>query len=496
MKHAFGIVGLGVMGSNLALNVEEHGFPVAAWDRHWDKTEGWLADTAKGTRIAGARTLMDLVAMLERPRRVLVMVKAGEPVDQVVDELKRHLEHGDVIVDGGNSHASDTERRMTQLASAGIRFVGMGVSGGEEGARHGPSLMPGGDPACWPVLEPVLRAIAAEADSGPCVTWVGTKGAGHFAKTVHNGIEYGDMQLIAEAWDLMRNGLGMEAAEIADVFAEWNRGELRSYLVEITSRIVAFPDDQEPEGLLVDRILDEAGQKGTGRWTIQSALDLTVPVPTIAAAVDARVISAHRSVRERLAKAFPEARAKVRGAKKRIVERLRAALYASKVCSYAQGFDLLRVASVSLGYDISLAELARIWKAGCIIRARFLDDVRAAYARDAVLPSLILDPAFAKSLAKRMDDWRATVALSIELGITMPAMSASLSWFDSVRRARGTAALIQAQRDLFGAHGYERVDRPGSFHTDWTKMPERVEAPRRTATRSRKTTAKNKAKRN
>lgn len=486
MKQAFGIVGLGVMGTNLALNVEENGFPVAVWDRHWDKTQAWLAGLAKGTRIAGARTLAEMVSMLERPRRVLVMVKAGEPVDQVLAELRRHLETGDIVVDGGNSHYADTERRMTDLAPSGLRFVGMGVSGGEEGARNGASLMPGGDPASWGRLEPVLTRIAAKADTGPCVAWVGTKGSGHFAKMVHNGIEYGDMQLIAEAYDLLRHGLGVEAAEIADTFAEWNRGELESYLVEITSRIVAFPDDLEPDSgaLLVDRILDVAGQKGTGRWTIQAALDLTVPVPTLSAAVDARVISALRPVRKRVAEVFPGSRDRASGAKRKIVEEIRSALYASKICSYAQGFDLLRIASVSLGHEMSLAELARIWKAGCIIRAHFLDEVSAAYGRDPVLPSLLLDGAFARALGSRVKDWRTTVARSIELGLTTPAMAASLAYFDSLRRERGTASLLQAQRDLFGAHGYERVDRPGSFHTDWTSPPERTEAP--SAAKSRK----------
>ena len=475
MAQQFGLIGLGVMGENLALNVERNGFPVAVYNRSWDKTEAFLNGRAKGKKFVGARAIPELVRALERPRRVLLMVKAGEPVDAVLAELRPHLEGGDIVIDGGNSHFPDTDRRLAALAPTGLRFVGMGVSGGEEGALWGPSLMPGGDRTVWEHLEPILTKIAAKTDTGPCVTYIGAKSSGHFVKMVHNGIEYGDMQLIAEAYDLLRHAVGLSTEEIADVFAEWNEGELESFLIEITARIVNFhePGAKKP---LIDLIVDAAGQKGTGKWTSEAALDFGIPTPTMTTAVDARVMSANREVRAAAAKAYRSTIAPARGAKSRWIAAIRSALYASKICSYAQGFDLLRRADRELSYGLDLSELARIWKGGCIIRAVFLDRIRAAYKRNPELANLLLDSAFLGDMRKRMEEWRATVGMSIQSGITAPAMSASLAYFDSLRRARLPANLSQAQRDFFGAHTYERTDKPGSFHADWTAA-QAVEAP-------------------
>ena len=467
MGQSLGLVGVGVMGGSLALNFESHGVPVALYDRKPEKTEAFVQTRGKGTRMIAARSLGELAASLERPRCVLLMVTAGPAVDAVLEQLSPHLEAGDIVVDGGNSNHADTDRRIEALAPSGIRFVGMGVSGGEEGALRGPSLMPGGDRSAWERLEPMLVKIAANADTGPCVTWVGAKSAGHYVKMVHNGIEYGDMQLIAEAYDLLRHGLGLTPAEISEIFAEWNEGELESFLVEITSKIVAFKDDQGGRKPLLDAIEDAAGQKGTGRWTVQSAVELGVAVPTLAAAVDARVVSSQRELRGRLSSVYRPGVRPSKTPRKRAIERIRAALYASKICAYAQGFDLLRHADAEHGYGLDLSEIARIWKAGCIIRARFLDDVRAAYRADPAQPNLLLDASFVREVKKRVEDWRATVTLSVGLGATCPAMSASLAYFDSLRRARLPANLIQAQRDYFGAHTYRRLDRECSFHTEW-----------------------------
>jgi 6-phosphogluconate dehydrogenase len=468
----FGLVGLGVMGENLALNVERNGFSVAVYNRAWDKTESFLAERASGKRFAGAKTLAELAQQVERPRRILLMVKAGNPVDDVAAALRPHLAPGDVVIDGGNSHYPDTDRRIAELAPTGIRFFGMGVSGGEEGALWGPSLMPGGDRETYDLLEPIFVKIAAEADTGPCVTYCGARSAGHFVKMVHNGIEYGDMQLIAEAYDLLRHGVGLSSAELADTFAEWNGGDLKSFLIEITAKIVDFKDDQGSRKVLLDLILDKAGQKGTGKWTGEAALDFGVPIPTIGAAVDARILSSVKDIRVGAAKLYRGPALKpVKSGKKKIVEAIRRALYASKICSYAQGFDLLRRASKELDYGLDLSELARIWKGGCIIRAVFLDKIREAFQKSPDLANLLLDDGFRKEIKKRIEGWESTVALSIRLGLTAPAMAASLGYFHTFRRARTPAYLIQAQRDLFGAHTYERVDKPGSFHTDWSKPP-------------------------
>jgi 6-phosphogluconate dehydrogenase len=465
----FAVVGLGVMGENLALNVERNGFSVAVYNRNGEKTDEFLEGRAAGKKFVGAKTLAELAKNVSRPRRILLMVKAGGPVDAVVAEIKPFLEPGDVVIDGGNSHYPDTDRRIAALEPTGIRFFGMGVSGGEEGALWGPSLMPGGDRKLYDHLEPILTKIAAKADSGPCVTYCGARSAGHFVKMVHNGIEYGDMQLIAEAYDLLRHGVGLGAAELADTFAEWNAGDLQSFLIEITAKIVAKKDDQGSRKVLLDQILDKAGQKGTGKWTGEAALDFGVPIPTIAAAVDARILSSAKHVRVEASKLYKAKVKPVRSGKKKLVKAIREALYASKICSYAQGFELLRRASSELQYGIDLSETARIWKGGCIIRAVFLDKIREAFDKKPDLANLLLDDGFRKEIKKRVEGWEKAVGTSIQLGITAPAMAASLAYFHTFRRARGPAYLIQAQRDFFGAHTYERVDREGSFHTDWSK---------------------------
>lgn len=471
MGQKLGIIGLAVMGENLALNIERNGFPIAVYNRTYDKTEAFLKGRAHGKQIVGAKTIPEFVASLDRPRKILMMVKAGQPVDAVIEELRPHLEPGDILIDGGNSHYPDTDRRIAALELTGIKFFGMGVSGGEEGALWGPSLMPGGDRETYKELEPILTRIAAKADSGPCVTYIGAGSSGHFVKMVHNGIEYGDMQLIAESYDLMRHGLGLQPAEIADIFAEWNEGELQSFLIEITSKIIDFPDDQGTRKVLIDQILDKAGQKGTGKWTSEAALDLGVPIPTMTAAVDARILSSRKEVRMQAAKAYKSSLPARKSNKKAIIKQIRAALYASKICSYAQGFDLLRRASGEFQYGLRLDEIARIWKGGCIIRAVFLDKIRQAFTRDADLPNLLLDRDFLRAMRSRVDDWRKTVVLGIRLGISPAAMAASLAYFDAFRRQRLPAYLIQAQRDYFGAHTYERVDREGVFHTNWSQTP-------------------------
>jgi 6-phosphogluconate dehydrogenase len=467
MGQQLAVVGLGVMGENLALNLERNGFPVAVYNRTWDTTERFLGGPGRGKRIVGARSYPDLVAALDRPRRILLMVKAGKAVDAVLSELIPLLEKGDIVIDGGNSHWSDTDRRIEANASTGIHFFGMGVSGGEEGALHGPSLMPGGDRAAYEHLAPILTRIAARTESGPCVTYVGAGSAGHFVKMVHNGIEYGDLQLICEAYDLLRHGLGLSPPELRQIFADWNAGELQSFLIEVTEKVVDFPDDRGSGRPLVDLILDRAGQKGTGKWTTQTALDLGVPIPTITAAVDARLISARKEERVVASRLYPMQAPPFEGDRKEAIAQVRAALYASKICSYAQGFALLAAASDAHAYGLDLGELARIWKGGCIIRAAFLDEIRKAFAQNPRLSNLLVDPSFRESVSARDPAWRNTVELGLRLGIAMPAMSASLAYFDSYRRERLPANLLQAQRDYFGAHTYERIDRPGTFHTRW-----------------------------
>ncbi len=471
MKAQIGVIGLAVMGENIALNIERNGFPIAVYNRSYDKTERFMETRAQGKQVIPARTLEEFVAALESPRRILLMVQAGKPVDAVIDSLKPLLDKGDIVIDGGNSHYPDTERRAVELEKEGLRFFGMGVSGGEEGALWGPSLMPGGDKQTYTLLEPVLRKIAAKADGEDCVTYVGARSAGHFVKMVHNGIEYGDMQLIAEAYDVMRYGLGLPSAEIAEIFTAWNQTELQSYLIEITSHIVNFQDDQaDATGLLLDKIVDSAGQKGTGKWTTVAALHLGIPIPTMTAAVDARLLSAQSKIRAAVPNQDSLASALSASEKTEMIASIKAALYSSKICSYAQGFHLIQEASREHAYAIQLDETARIWKAGCIIRAGFLDKIRAAYAQQPDLAHLFLDPSFARDLDERAPAWRRVVQWAAQHRIPMPATSISLAYYDSLRRERLPANLIQAQRDFFGAHTYQRTDREGTFHTQWPSL--------------------------
>jgi 6-phosphogluconate dehydrogenase len=467
----FGMIGLAVMGRNLALNISDHGFRVAVWNLETDVTDAFVA--ALGSRhFVPAKTLAHLVASLSRPRRIMMMIKAGAPVDSVLQDLAPLLEPGDIVIDGGNTYFDETRRREADLAGKQIRFVGMGVSGGEEGARHGPSLMPGGHADAWTVLAPVLEAIAAKTDSGPCVTHVGPDGAGHFVKMVHNGIEYGDMQLIAEAYDVLARGAGLDADALSEVFARWNEGPLESFLIELTGQVLA---KKEAGHALVDLVLDKAGQKGTGKWTVQVALELAVAIPTISAAVDARVLSSMKSERVAASKIIRgvTTAAPVTDPAQRdeLIAAVADALLASKICSYAQGMALMRVASDKYQWNLRLSEMARIWKGGCIIRAKLLDTIMKAFGRNPGLANLLCDEDIAARMADASPRWRRALALAQGLGIPTPAMSASLAYFDSYRTARLPQNLTQAQRDAFGAHTYERTDRPdlGAVHTEWLK---------------------------
>ncbi|MGK7873884.1 MAG: decarboxylating NADP(+)-dependent phosphogluconate dehydrogenase [Xenococcaceae cyanobacterium] len=473
-KRTFGVIGLAVMGENLALNVESRGFPIAVYNRTAAKTEEFMAERTKGKDVKAAYSLEEFVQTLERPRKILVMVKAGKPVDAVIEQLKPLLEKGDMIIDGGNSLYQDTERRTKDLEATGLGFVGMGVSGGEEGALHGPSLMPGGTEAAYKELETILTKIAAQVDDGPCVTFIGPGGAGHYVKMVHNGIEYGDMQLIAEAYDLLRNGLGLDHKQLHEVFAEWNTtDELNSFLIEITADIFKYIDKQTNLPL-VDFILDSAGQKGTGRWTVVSSLELGVPIPTIYAAVNARVMSSYKDERVTASKELtgPEGRIIPAGNVQGFIGKVRDALYCSKMCSYAQGMALLSKASAEFGYNLNLPEIARIWKGGCIIRAGFLDKIKHAFKENPNLPNLLLAPEFKQTILDRQEAWREVLVVANTLGISVPAFSASLDYFDSYRRECLPQNLTQAQRDYFGAHTYERIDKPRGefFHTEWTEV--------------------------
>ncbi|MEM9539525.1 MAG: decarboxylating NADP(+)-dependent phosphogluconate dehydrogenase [Cyanobacteria bacterium P01_E01_bin.42] len=468
-KRTFGVIGLAVMGENLALNVESRGFPIAVYNRTESKTKTFMETRAQGKDVKAAYSLEEFVQVLERPRKILVMVKAGKPVDAVIQQLKPLLEEGDMIIDGGNSLYDDTERRTQELEATGLGFVGMGVSGGEEGALNGPSIMPGGTESAYRELEPILTKIAAQVDDGPCVTFVGPGGAGHYVKMVHNGIEYGDMQLIAEAYDLMKSCLGVSNQELHEIFAEWNKtDELNSFLIEITADIFKYVD-KESNTHLVDLILDAAGQKGTGRWTVVSALELGVPIPTIFAAVNARVMSSYKEERVAASKEITATVTEFSGDKKAFIDKVRDALYCSKMCSYAQGMALLRKASDEKGYNLDLAEDARIWKGGCIIRAGFLDKIKKAFTDNPELPNLLLAPEFKQSILDRQAAWREVLSVASSAGIAVPAFSASLDYFDSYRRDRLPQNLTQAQRDYFGAHTYERIDKPrGEFtHTEW-----------------------------
>ncbi|MEG4114287.1 MULTISPECIES: decarboxylating NADP(+)-dependent phosphogluconate dehydrogenase [unclassified Microcoleus] len=470
-KQNFGLIGLAVMGENLALNVESRGFSVAVYNRTAAKTDDFMAQRAPGKNIVGTKTLTEFVDALETPRRILVMVQAGKPVDAVIDQLKPMLSPGDMIIDGGNSLYDDTERRTKDLESMGLGFVGMGISGGEEGALNGASLMPGGTRTAYGLLEPILTKIAAQVDDGPCVTFIGPGGAGHYVKMVHNGIEYGDMQLIAEAYDLLKNVGGLNGQQLQEVFAEWNTtDELNSFLIEITANIFKY-NDPETKQPLVEVIMDAAGQKGTGRWTVMSALELGVSIPTIIAAVNARIMSSYKDERVKASQVLTGPSGKYEGDTKEFVNKVRDALYCSKICSYAQGMALLSAASKSYNYDLSLSEISRIWKGGCIIRAGFLDKIKTAFKDDPTLPNLLLAPEFKQSILDRQSAWRDVLATACQLGIAVPAFSASLDYFDSYRRERLPQNLTQAQRDYFGAHTYERTDKPRGefFHSEWTQ---------------------------
>jgi len=462
-----GLIGLGTMGRNLALNIADHGFAVAVYNRTADKTREFLAEAA-GKTIAAAYDLGELSRRLQKPRAVLLLVPAGPPVDAIITELRPYLEPGDLIIDAGNSHFRDTDRRGQALAAAGLLYLGLGVSGGEAGARFGPSLMPGGPPEAYKRVEPILQAVAAKVQGEPCVAYLGTGSAGHYVKMVHNGIEYGLMQLIAETYDLLKNGLGLDHEALQRLYADWNQQELAAYLLEITAQIMKVRDESTG-GWLLDVIVDTAGTKGTGIWTSQEALDLQVPIPSIDAAVSQRALSALREER-RAASLFleiPSARLRVRP--QEFLARLRNALLAGLLITFAQGLALLRQASRRYGYQVDLAQVTRIWRGGCIIRAAVLEHIRDAYSRDPALANLLLAPNLQPTLLASQADLRQVVAEAVLSGIPVPGLAASLSYFDAYRRERLPANLIQAQRDYFGAHTYERVDAPGRFHTDWSK---------------------------
>ena len=465
-----GLIGLAVMGQNLVLNMNDHGFKVAVFNRTTSKVDDFLADEAKGTNVVGAHSAQELVSLLKRPRRVMLMVKAGDSVDQTIDHVLPYLEPGDIVIDGGNSLFTDSNRRTKDLAAKGILFIGTGVSGGEEGARFGPSIMPGGNPAAWPHVKDIFQSIAAKVEDGtPCRDWVGEDGAGHYVKMVHNGIEYGDMQLICEAYDLLHRGLGLTAEELASVFTEWNKGELDSFLIEISSHIFAKKDeDGEP---LVDKILDTAGQKGTGKWTVISALDTGQPVTLIGESVFARCLSALKDERVAASKIL-EGPAPTTTPADRVafIEEVRRALYCSKIISYAQGYMLLRAAAKENGWNLNMGGIALMWRGGCIIRSRFLGKIKEAFDKDRALTNLLLDSFFSAAINTYQDSWRKALTHAIALGVPTPAFSTALAFFDGYRAERLPANLLQAQRDYFGAHTYERVDGPrGKFvHTNWT----------------------------
>ena len=465
-----GLIGLAVMGQNLVLNMNDHGFKVAVFNRTVSKVDDFLTSEAKGTQVVGAHSMEELAALLKRPRRVMLMVKAGDSVDQTIDHLLPFLEEGDIVIDGGNSLFTDSNRRTKDLAAKGILFIGTGVSGGEEGARFGPSIMPGGNPAAWPHVKAIFQAIAAKVEDGtPCCDWVGENGAGHYVKMVHNGIEYGDMQLICEAYDLLQRGLGLTADELAEVFTEWNKGELDSYLIEISSHIFAKKDEDGTP--LVDKILDTAGQKGTGKWTVFSSLDLGQPVTLIGESVFARCLSALKDERVEASKILQGPATKpAAGDRAAFIEDVRCALYCSKIISYAQGYMLLRAAAKENGWNLNMGGIALMWRGGCIIRSRFLGMIKIAYDKTPALENLLLDSFFYGVLNQYQASWRKGLVHAVELGVPTPAFSTALAFFDGYRTGRLPANLLQAQRDYFGAHTYERTDKPRGefFHTNWT----------------------------
>jgi 6-phosphogluconate dehydrogenase len=467
-KADIALIGLAVMGQNLILNMNDHGYTVVAFNRTVAKVDEFLNKEAKGTKVIGAHSIPEMVSLLKRPRRVMLMVKAGAPVDEFIELLIPHLEPGDIIIDGGNSLFQDTIRRTKYVESKGLLYIGTGVSGGEEGARNGPSIMPGGSPAAWPHVKEIFQSIAAKVDGVPCCDWVGENGAGHYVKMVHNGIEYGDMELICEAYQLMKDGLGMTADEMSQVFAEWNKGELDSYLIDITAKILAFKDtDGQP---LVDKILDTAGQKGTGKWTVISSMDLGIPITLIGEAVYSRAVSALKEERVAAAKKLKGPRPKISADRAKFVEDIRRALYASKIISYAQGYMLMRAAAKENNWNLNYGGIAMMWRGGCIIRSRFLGKIKEAYDASPKLSNLLLDKFFKSAIKESQRSWRNVVAIAAKKGIPTPAFSTALNFYDAYRSARLPANLLQAQRDYFGAHTYERVDKPRGefFHTNWT----------------------------
>jgi 6-phosphogluconate dehydrogenase len=469
------VIGLAVMGQNLILNMNDHGFTVVAFNRTIEKVDAFLAHEAKGTKVIGAHSLAEMVALLQRPRRVMLMVKAGAAVDDFIEHLLPLLEPGDIIIDGGNSLFEDTIRRVGYVESKGLLYIGTGVSGGEEGARHGPSIMPGGSPAAWPHVKPIFQAIAAKVGDGtPCCDWVGEGGAGHYVKMVHNGIEYGDMQLICEAYHIMKDGLGLTPDEMSAAFADWNRAELESYLIEITRDILARKDDDGAP--LVDKILDTAGQKGTGKWTVISSQEFGIPITLIAEAVYARCVSALKDQRVAAAKAFPPATPRFAGDRQQWVTDIRKALYASKIISYTQGYLLMRAAAQHYGWNLNYGGIALMWRGGCIIRSVFLGEIKKAFDKRPDLANLLLDPFFRKAIKGCARSWRKVVSTAVRKGLPTPAFSTALAFFDGLRSERLPANLLQAQRDYFGAHTYERVDQPRGqfFHTNWTGTGGRV----------------------
>ncbi len=472
-----GLIGLAVMGQNLVLNMNDHGYKVAVFNRTTSKVDEFLADEAKGTAVVGTHSIEELCSVLKSPRRVMIMVKAGSVVDQTIAAIVPHLEKGDIIIDGGNSLFTDSNRRTKELAEKGLLYIGTGVSGGEEGARFGPSIMPGGDPAAWPAVKEIFQAIAAKVEDGtPCCDWVGEGGAGHYVKMVHNGIEYGDMQLIGEAYQLLKDGVGLTAEEFQKVFGEWNKGELDSFLIDITEQIFAKKDDDGTA--IVDKILDTAGQKGTGKWTAISALDLGMPVTLIGESVFARCLSALKDERVAASKILegPERKAIAPEHKEAFIEEVRRALFCSKLISYAQGFMLLRAAEKEEGWTLNMGGVALMWRGGCIIRSAFLNDIKRAFDKDAKLQNLLLDDFFYNVLNKYQLDWRKAQIHAIEMGVPTPAFSTALAFYDGYRTERLPANLLQAQRDFFGAHTYERIDKPRGefFHTNWTGRGGRV----------------------
>jgi 6-phosphogluconate dehydrogenase len=467
-KADIGLIGLAVMGQNLVLNMNDHGFTVAVYNRTTSKVDEFINGAAKGTKVIGTHSIEEFISTLKKPRRAMLMVKAGQAVDDFIELLLPHLEAGDIIVDGGNSNYQDSIRRTQYVESKGLLYIGTGVSGGEEGARHGPSIMPGGSAKAWESVKPIFQSIAAKANGEPCCDWVGENGAGHYVKMVHNGIEYGDMQLICEAYDLMKRGLGMSNEEMHHVFARYNEGKLNSYLIEITRDILGYRNENGEA--VVDLILDAAGQKGTGKWTVISSMDLGIPITLVSEAVYARSLSAMKEEREQAARILKGPAAKFDGDKEEFVNDIEQAMYAAKIISYAQGYMLLRAAAVEHNWNLNYGGIALMWRGGCIIRSIFLGDIRNAFQRHPNLTNLLMDSFFSEQVMAAQPAWRRVVMKATELGIAIPAMASALNFFDGYRQERLPANLLQAQRDYFGAHTYERVDKPRGqfFHTNWT----------------------------